>query len=156
MRTRPLAEVTLRKYEKPLKIEGRDLVKKLCLSVGLLQPNDSRDVIVDVFCSLLRSKGALSQAEIEATVRAARAKASLPETGCAASNIRRQVRRLRESLFIEKVGAKYKVRDDAPLHHVFEEHFEKFYVPAILLRVKEYCEAVDKERWMNETGSEKR
>ena len=44
----PLAEITLRKYEKPYNLKDRDLVKKLCLSIGLLQPGDSRDVIVDV------------------------------------------------------------------------------------------------------------
>jgi len=42
----PLSEVTLRKYEKPVDISERDLVRKLCLSLGLLQPGDSRDVIV--------------------------------------------------------------------------------------------------------------
>ena len=44
----PLAEITLRKYEKPTNLKGRDLVRKLCLSIGLLQPGDSRDVIVDI------------------------------------------------------------------------------------------------------------
>ena len=42
----PLAEITLRKYEKPYNMPRRDLIRKLCLSIGLLQPGDSRDVIV--------------------------------------------------------------------------------------------------------------
>ena len=45
----PLNEITLRRYEKPDNLKGRDLVRKLCLSLGLLQPGDSRDVIVDIF-----------------------------------------------------------------------------------------------------------
>ena len=44
----PLAEITLRKYERPYEMPLRELVKKICLSVGLLQPGDSRDVVVDV------------------------------------------------------------------------------------------------------------
>ena len=44
----PLAEITLRRYEKPYDLKDRELVKKVCLSLGLLQPGDSRDVIVDV------------------------------------------------------------------------------------------------------------
>ena len=43
----PLAEITLRRYEKPYDLNSRELVKKVCLSLGLLQPGDSRDVIVD-------------------------------------------------------------------------------------------------------------
>ena len=39
----PLNEITLRRYEKP-NLQGRELVRKLCLSIGLLQPGDSRDV----------------------------------------------------------------------------------------------------------------
>ena len=52
----PLAEITLRKYEKPGELSKRDLIKKLCLSVGLLQPGDSRDVIVDIF-HVLKEEG---------------------------------------------------------------------------------------------------
>jgi len=52
-RDTPLAEITLRKYEKPQGLEKRDLVKKLCLSLGLLQPGDSRDVVVDVLQVML-------------------------------------------------------------------------------------------------------
>src|SRR3989338_5158478 len=45
----PLAELTLRKYEKPYTMSRRDLMRKICLSTGLLQPGDSRDSIVDIF-----------------------------------------------------------------------------------------------------------
>ena len=45
----PLMELTLRRYERPDKMEPRNLIKKFCLSVGLLQPGDSRDIIVDIF-----------------------------------------------------------------------------------------------------------
>ena len=49
----PLVELTLRRYEKPT-MGDRELVRKLCLSLGLLQPGDSRDVIVDIFYILLK------------------------------------------------------------------------------------------------------
>ncbi len=52
----PLAEITLRKYEKPLHTDKRELVRKLCLSTGLLQPGDSRDIIVDIFYMLLMAR----------------------------------------------------------------------------------------------------
>ena len=73
----PLAEITLRKYEKPYELKGRELIKKLCLSIGLLQPGDSRDVIVDVFQVLIESKDALSSEEVEKKVVENRKKSKL-------------------------------------------------------------------------------
>jgi len=53
MKDIPLSEITLRKYEKPSGLEKRELVRKICLSLGLLQLGDSRDVIVDIFMVLI-------------------------------------------------------------------------------------------------------
>jgi hypothetical protein len=64
----PLAEITLRKYEKPYQTERRELVKKVCLSLGLLQPGDSRDVIVDVLMVLddaRKEKGQLTSDKVK-------------------------------------------------------------------------------------------
>ena len=57
----PLAELTLRRYEKSYDLNKRELIKKLCLSVGLLNPGDSRDVVVDVLYVMLgwRKQGRL-------------------------------------------------------------------------------------------------
>jgi len=73
----PLSEITLRRYEKPSKLSERELVRKLCLSIGLLQPGDSRDVIVDILHVLLKAKKQktlLSSDEIEKEVINARKK----------------------------------------------------------------------------------
>jgi len=51
----PLSEITLRKYEKPYQLDKRELIKKICLSLGLLQPGDSRDVIVDILMIIEQS-----------------------------------------------------------------------------------------------------
>ena len=56
MKDLPLSEITLRKYEKPVGLEKRDLVKKICLSLGLLQLGDSRDVIVDILMVLIENR----------------------------------------------------------------------------------------------------
>ena len=52
LRDTPLMEITLRRYERPDKSNPRELVKKFCLSIGLLQPGDSRDVVVDILLIL--------------------------------------------------------------------------------------------------------
>jgi len=144
---KPLAEVTFRKYEKPYRLTGRELVKKLCLSVGLLQPGDGRDVIADVFLALLKAPEPVSLANIEKSVKLSRKNHNLAMVGVASSNIRRQVKRLKDSFLVEKLGNTYRISENAPLHEVFAEKIEKFYLPTIVSRVKEYCEAVEKERW---------
>jgi len=146
MKEKPLAELTLRKYERPFRLTGRELVKKMCLSVGLLQPADTRDVIVDVFYSMLRSES-MTASELEEAVKKCRKQHNLPLKGVASSNIRRQVKRLKDAMFVEKMGNLYRIAENAALHELFTERIEKFYLPAIVSRVKEYCEAVEKERW---------
>jgi len=61
----PLLELTVRKYEKPYNISNRELVKKFCLGIGLLQPGDSRDVIVEILLVLLKSKKERKELRIE-------------------------------------------------------------------------------------------
>ena len=144
-REKPLAEVTLRKYEKPYRLTGRELVKKLCLSMGLLQPADGRDVIVDVFQVIVDNK-ALSSDDIVEKVVASRKKEKLELIGVAPSNIRRQIKRLKDLFLIEKVGNVYRVSENARLVEVFEEKIEKFLLTSITDRVKEYLQALEPKR----------
>ena len=122
----PLAEITLRKYEKPYELKGRELVKKLCLSIGILQPGDSRDVIVDVFQVFVNSKKELSSEEVEKHVIENRKKNKLQLLGIAPSNIRRQLKRLRDLFMIEKVANSYRITENAKLNEIFEEKIEQF------------------------------
>ncbi|MBW2983081.1 hypothetical protein KY327_02150 [Candidatus Woesearchaeota archaeon] len=142
-RDTPLAELTLRKYEKP-SVDGRELVRKMCLSLGLLQPGDSRDVVVDVFQTLLKSGEALTSVEVERKVIKAREEAGLELLGIAPSNIRRQLLRLRDLFLVEKKGNYYRIAEDAPLTELFQEKLESYLLDATVKRVKEYLKAVDK------------
>lgn len=140
----PLAEITLRRYEKP-DIKGRDLVRKLCLSLGLLQPGDSRDVIVDVLSVVLKAKKELSSEEIEKLVIEERKKNKLQLLGIAGSNIRRQLKRLRDIFILEKVANNYRINENAKLSELFEEKIEKFLIPSITSRIREYVRKIDEE-----------
>jgi len=137
----PLSEITLRRYEKPTNLKGRDLIRKLCLSIGLLQPGDSRDVIVDVLNVLLnakKEKKELSSEEIEKLVIAERKKHKLPMIGIAPSNIRRQLKRLKDLFLIESIANSYRITEFESLQTIFEERIEKYYLKSIVDRVKEY------------------
>jgi hypothetical protein len=140
----PLAEITLRKYEKPSDDSKRELVRKLCLSLGLLQPGDSRDVIVDVLQVMLETESELTSTEVEHRVIEKRKSAGLELLGIAPSNIRRQLLRLRDLFIVEKVKNNYRIRERTTLKSIFEENIEKYYLASIISRVKEYVDEIDK------------
>ncbi len=141
----PLAEITLRRYEKPDNLSDRELVRKLCLSIGLLQPGDSRDVVVDVLYVMLKNKKKnLSSEQVKDLVVKFRKKKKLALLGIASSNIRRQLKRLRDLFLIEKIANNYRINEKASLLEIYEEKIEKFLIESIKSRVKEYFKAVSK------------
>lgn len=143
----PLSEITLRKYEKPVGLEKRELVRKICLSLGLLQLGDSRDVIVDILMVLIeanKDKKRLSSDEIGSKVLEIRKKYSLDEKGLAESNIRRQLKRLRDSMLIEKSNNEYFLAEQSSLKEIFENSIEKFIIPQTVERIKEYLDELEK------------
>jgi len=139
----PLAEITLRKYEKPDSLKDRELVKKICLGLGLLQPGDSRDIIVDLLFVILKSKQALSSIDIEQEVIAFREANNLALHGIASSNIRRQLLRLRDIFLVEKVKNTDRINENAKLVDIFNDKIEKYYLASIVERVKEYITEAD-------------
>jgi hypothetical protein len=148
IRDTPLGELTLRRYERPYDLHKRELVKKLCLSIGLLNPGDSRDVIVDVLQVLLEARkeaGPLSSEETTRRVVEKRKQARLRLLGVANSNVRRQVLRLRKLFLVEKVKNSYRITEGGLLSDAFAEKVEHFMLPAILSRVNDYLRAVDAE-----------
>ncbi|MBD3318431.1 hypothetical protein GF342_00820 [Candidatus Woesearchaeota archaeon] len=138
----PIAEITLRKYEKPYNLKGRDLMRKLCLSMGLLNPGDSRDVVVDVFSVVFNSSTPLSSKDIEDKVVFQRKSLGLPMRGITPPNIRRQIKRLRDIFLVERTGNEYKITEGQKLEEIFVEKIEQYYLHSIITRVKEYCRAL--------------
>jgi hypothetical protein len=138
----PLAEITLRKYERPYDMDKRELVKKLCLSIGLLQPGDSRDVVVDVFSVLLESNELNGNLIVEKVIEYRRNN-NLDLKGIAGSNIRRQLKRLKDLFLIEKNENVYRIVENEKLKTLFEDKIENFYLKSIVSRVKEYFDVLD-------------
>ena len=144
----PLSEITLRKYEKPYDTTKRELVKKVCLSLGLLQPGDSRDILVDIFLVLedsRKKKEWLSSFAIRDKVELLRKENSLEVKGLAESNIRRKLKRLRDSMLVDKQENQYRISEFAPLSELFEAKVEKFLVPQTIERIKEYLAKLDSQ-----------
>lgn len=143
----PLGEIILRKYEKPYESSRRELVRKVCLSLGLLQPGDSRDIIVDLLLALEEARKTrtwLSSFEIRDKVETIRKENSLENKGLAESNIRRQLKRLRDNMLADKQENKYRISEFAPLSEIFENKIEKFLIPQTIERIKEYLNKLEK------------
>jgi DNA-binding transcriptional ArsR family regulator len=141
----PLSEITLRKYEKPYATNKRDLTRKLCLSIGLLQPGDSRDVIVDILLVLLnnrRRKIMMTSEEVKDSVINQRTKMKLPLNGIASSNVRRQLKRLKDLYLIENIKNQYRIIEFENLSVIFNRHIREFYLKNILERVEEYFKEI--------------
>tara|TARA_Y100000310_G_scaffold317241_1_gene369881 strand:- start:330 stop:782 length:453 start_codon:yes stop_codon:yes gene_type:complete len=137
----PLGEITLRRYEKPYDTNKRELTRKVCLSLGLLQPGDSRDIVVDVLLVLddaRKQRKLLSSFEVRDLVEASRTKHSQEAKGLAESNIRRQLKRLRDAMLVDKQGTSYRISEFAPLSELFESKIESFLIPQTIERIKEY------------------
>lgn len=146
-RDTPLAEITLRRYEKPTASE-RELVRKFCLSVGLLQPGDSRDVVVDVLHVLLKAKqyrNELHSEEIKNQVIEERKRMKLPLLGIASSNVRRQLKRIKDLHLIESNANLYRIAEFGTISEIFEEKVEQFILKSVMSRVKEYVKKIDEE-----------
>lgn len=146
-RDSPLSEIILRKYEKPYNIDRRQLVKKICLSLGLLQPGDSRDIVVDILLVMLNERAGkvkLNSDEIKAKVEEVRKQHNLELKGIAESNIRRQLKRLRDLMIVDKQQNFYFISEFEPLHEIFEQKIQKLLVDPSIERLKEYMKELDK------------
>lgn len=142
----PLTEITLRKYERPYQTSPRELVRKICLSLGLLQPGDSRDVIIDVLLTLERArkeKKEMTSFEIIDSIRTVRTQENMHDKGLAESNIRRQLKRLRDIMLVDKRNNLYRLSEFEPLSVLFQKKIELFLIPETIERVKEYLAHFD-------------
>ncbi len=139
----PLSEITLRRYEKPYESSKRELVRKICLGLGLLQPGDSRDIIIDILLVLdiaRKEKKELTSFDIQKLVRDMRKENSLEEKGLAESNIRRQLKKLRDLMLVDKKRNLYRLSEFEPLSNIFDKKIQGFLIPQITERIKEYLE----------------
>ncbi len=98
--------------------------------------------ILHVLVKAKKQKKELSSDEIEKEVIEARKRQKLALHGIASSNIRRQIKRLRDLFIVEKVKNNYRINEFDELGTIFEEKINKFYISSIVDRVKDYFEVL--------------
>ena len=112
-----------------------------------LQSGDSRDVVVDILLALDnagKDKKELTSEQIKEEVENIRKENSLELKGIADSNIRRQLKRLRDIMIVEKKANNYRLSEFESLSEIFKNKIENFLIPDILKRVNEYLEELEK------------
>lgn len=137
---KPIAEITLRKFERPANENIDELIRKFCISFGLLQPGDSRDVVVPIFKMLLLAKKenkVLTSKEIEDSVKGDR--------NIAGSNIRRHLLRLEQIQLVEKNSGGYRMKEFATLRDIVNDHVKPFLLEPTMKRIEEYADAIEKK-----------
>lgn len=133
----PIQEITLRKYEIPTALDDRELARKFLLSIGMLQPGDSRDIIVDVYCEVLRKHKSDSGTTLENIEKALEGKA-----GASSPNIRRQLRRLMAIKLVVKQDDKFVVSDGGAISDLVSNYLDMFVIRPTVERIKQYAEAL--------------
>src|SRR3989344_593470 len=73
----------------------------------------------------------------------ARKEGNLPLVGVADSNIRRQLKRLREIYLVEKIKNRYRINEHDSLSNIFSERIEQYLLQNVLSRIRDYLGKID-------------
>lgn len=134
----PLSEIVLRKFEKPYSMSVRSAIRRFCVSIGLLQPNDSRDSIVDVLLIFLKAKKERDFLDVSDI----KSELGKTDNDIAVSNVRRQIKRLKDYTLVEKRPEGYRLSEFGKLSEAISR-MEKLFVKPSLERIKEYASLID-------------
>lgn len=132
-RDTPLSEITLRRFEKPYG-DRDEILRKFCISIGLLQPADSRDLVVSIIKELLdarKDEKMISTEDIQSSIKGTK------------PNIRRHLRRMKEIGLVEKLENRYRIREFMTLSEILNEHIRPFVIETAFSRIVEYAETLD-------------
>jgi len=91
-----------------------------------------------------KEKKEMTSEEIKEKVEKLRQERNLELKGIAESNIRRQLKRLRDLMLADKNNNNYRIAEFSSLSEIFETRIEKFIIPQTIDRIKEYLKEADK------------
>ncbi len=139
LRDIPLQEITLRKYEQPYGLEEKELVRKFLLSLGLLQPGESRDIIVDIFHLFLKARKRNKTLDVEDIVTELEGK-----VGASSPNVSRQIKRLRDLKIVEKNHDGYRITEFGKIDNIVSNYLVPFVINQSAERLREYAKELDR------------
>lgn len=129
---KPLIELTLAKYDKPTSMGKRELLRRFCVSVGLLQAGDSRDLMPKILDVLM---GEREPQTLEQIMK------KLPKA--APSGVRRHLRRMMELRIVERHKKRYRLAEGESLEFIVKYLLKRYIDEEIFFRIEEYAEALE-------------
>lgn len=135
----PLNEITLRSVHIDSELDRWEILRRFCLGVGLLQPNDNRTTIVDVLIVLFDYPDGLSTNKIVSKVISFRIDRGFAFGGVAVTNIRSLLRRLKELGIVEKFRGKHRITEGLSLTKVFDNKLLPFIMNKTLKNIRKLC-----------------
>lgn len=134
LRETPLTEITLRKYERPASGDRRLVLTKFCMSLGLLQPGESRRLMIDILEVLLERRDEFKNLdEIHEKIG----------KNVEKSGIRRHLRRLINLKIVERKNKRYRITEGEKMEYVVSFIVKKYLIDDIFDRINEYCIKLD-------------
>lgn len=134
----PIDEVTLRRFEKPSSSDLMSLVRRFAISIGLLQPGDSRDIVSELLFMFIERSKRKEFLTVEYLINSFQGK-----DGGTPNNIRRQLRRLKDINIIERTNYGYRIKEFMPISALFKDHIMKYNIEPCIERLNEYCSLID-------------
>lgn len=126
----PISEITLRKFERPENVDKKTLIKRFCISLGLINPGDNRAGVVEVFEAIFNSKEPLGAEDVFDAL----------EKRLALSGIRRHLRRLEKIRLLEHRNSKYQLAEGRNLTYSLKYVIKDYLIEDIFNRIYEYGE----------------
>lgn len=138
---RPLYRVVLSEFEKPSADYFSNL-RRFCISLGLVNPGESRIGIVYILDILLRSRkdkpGGLSSYEM---IR----KLYNNNVRIVYANILRDLRKLIAAGLVEKINGNYRIKENLDLLEILDKFVKPYIIDRILKKIEEYASAVERD-----------
>ena len=92
-----------------------------------------------------QEKEELHSEEVKNNVMSFRKEMKMPMLGIASSNIRRQLKRLKDLHLIETNANLYRVAEWNDISEIFEEKIHNFLLQSVLSRIRDYVKKMDEE-----------
>lgn len=140
-RDKPLSGITLNEFERPTNDYNTN-IRRLCISLGLVRPGESRIAIVYILDILLkaRKKRPYGMDSYELIKELYKRKVKIVY-----ANILRDLRKLMATGIVEKRNNQYMIRENMKLNDIMTNFIKPYIIDRTLNKIIEYAKAVEKD-----------
>lgn len=138
---RPLSGISLNEFERPTNDYNVN-IRRLCISLGLVSPGESRIAIVHILDILLKTRkknpdGLDSYELIKELYK--------KKTKIVYANILRDLRKLMAVGIVEKRNGHYRIKENMRLDEIISSFIKPYLIDRTLSKIEEYARSVEKE-----------